>query len=47
MCIKYVTRNSYSINDKSRLVLQGKVDHPINLPHLTTHFSADESKLMH
>lgn len=47
MCIKYLTGNSYSINYKGRLVLQRKVDHPINLPHLTTHFSADESKLMH
>lgn len=49
MCIiKCVTRGSYSIDDKDRLILQRKVDHPINLSHINnTHFSADESKLMH
>jgi len=46
--IKYVTRSSYSINDKDRLILQRKVDHPINLSHINnTHFSAGGSKQMH
>lgn len=49
MCIiKYVTSRSYRIDDKDRLILQRKVDHPINLSHINnTCFSAGERKLVH